>query len=497
MAIANRVSTLNRFATMRRWIICLLGASLVGCASMQEQHAFEDWVKIDRTIYHSPTRDTASNMQHARTEPAGEFPENATIDDYLAYAAIHNPGLEAMFDHWKAALERIPQVRSLPDPRFNYRYFIENVETRVGPQRQSFGLSQVFPWFGKLDLRGGVAVEAARAAQSRYEAEKLNLFFKVKKTYYEYYYLARAIAVVRENLELVKYLEEVARTRFKVAEGGHPDVIRAQVELGKLDDRRRTLEDLRGPMVARLNVLLNRPTQAPLPWPKRIAEEPVAVDDQQLFDWLGKHNPQLAALQHQIAQQRERIRLARKDYYPDLTVGVAYIDTGGAIAPGVPDSGNDPISAGISINLPLWHEKYDAGVREGLARFGAATKERVDRTNMLKADLKTAIYYFHDAKRKINLYRDTLVPKAKQSIKATEAAFRGGTAGFTDLIDAERVLLEFQLAFERALTDRGNRLAEIEMLVGRELTRTGVTTHPVVKQHEPDAPIQENTNHEQ
>jgi outer membrane protein TolC len=487
----------GRKTTHRAAAIGLLVALLVGCASTKEQHAFDDWVKLDQAIYRSPTRDTVTDSRNVVTEPAEGFTDEATLSNYLAYAAIHNPGLEAAFNRWKASLERIPQVRTLPDPRFNYRYFIENVETRVGPQRQSLGLSQMFPWFGKLELRGGVAVEAARAAQARYEAEKLKLFFNVKKTYYEYYYLARVIAVVRENLELVKYLEEVARTRFKTAEGGHPDVIRAQVELGKLDDRLRTLQDLRGPMMARLNALLNRPTQTPLPWPKQIAEELVAVDDKQLFDWLGKNNPQLTALQHQIAQQRESIRLARKDYYPDLTVGVDYIDTGDAVMPGAADSGNDPILVGVSLNIPLWRDKYDAAVRESLARFGAVTKTHVDRQNTLEADLKTAIYYFHDAERKIDLYRDTLVPKAKQSIKATEAAFRAGTAGFIDLIDAERVLLEFQLAFERALTDRGSRLAEIEMLVGRELNRVGSKTNPAGKQQEPDAPIQENTNHEQ
>lgn len=317
---------------------------------MQERHAFEEWIKLDQAIYHNPTRNT--NTRNVVTEPAEGFTDEATLDHYLAYAAIHNPGLEAAFDHWKAALERVPQARSLPDPRFNYRYFIENVETRVGPQRQNLGLSQMFPWFGKLKLRGGVALEAARAAQAQYEAEKLKLFYKVKKTYYEYYYLARAIAVVRENLELVKYLEEVARTRFKAAETGHPDVIKAQIELGKLDNQLRTLQDLRGPMAARLNALLNRRTQAPLPWPTQIVEEPIATNDEQFFDWLGKNNPELTALQHQMAQQRESIRLAHKDYYPDLTVGVAYVDTDSAVAPGVPDSGNDPVSVGISINLP-------------------------------------------------------------------------------------------------------------------------------------------------
>ena len=486
MVTVNTPSQTNRRPDVRWTMIGLLVASLSGCASEEERYAFQDWVQLDRTIYHTPMRGTTANVQDASVGTEANFNDQATLDDYLAYAALHNPGLEAAFNRWKAALERIPQVRTLPDPRFEYRYFIENVETRVGPQRQSVGLSQTFPWFGKLDLRGGVAVEAARAAQARYEAEKLRLFFRVKKAYYEYYYLAQAVAVVRENRELVIYLEEVARARFKTAEARHPDVIRAQVELGKLDDQLRTLEDLRGPTVARLNALLNRPTQVQLPWPRQIAEVSITVDDQQLIDWLVKSNPELMALRHKIAQQRESIRLARKDYYPDVTVGVAYIDTGSAVMPGVSDSGNDPVSAGISVNLPIWHEKYDAAVRESLANFGAATKTLVDRQNALEADLKTALYHFHDARRKINLYRDTLVPKAKQSIKATEAAFRAGTAGFIDLIDAERALLEFQLAYERALTDSSSSLAEIEMLVGQELTNLTDAPKPAIEGRTPD-----------
>ena len=74
-----------------------------------------------------------------------------SLEKLLTYAAYHNPELEAAFDRWKAALEKIPQVRALPDPRLTYAYYIENVETRVGPQRHRLDLSQTFPWFGKLD----------------------------------------------------------------------------------------------------------------------------------------------------------------------------------------------------------------------------------------------------------------------------------------------------------------------------------------------------------
>ncbi len=212
-----------------------------------------------------------------------ELTEKSALADYLAYAALNNPGLEASFNRWKAAVERVPQVRSLPDPRFTYQYYIREVETRVGAMRQSFTLAQMFPWFGKLALRGDAATEAARAQQQVYEGAKLKLFYQVTDAYYEYYYLRQAIGVVEENIGLVKNAEAVARARFKVGAARHPDVIRAQVELGKLEDRLETLQDLRVPVVARLNAALNRPPAAPLPWPGDIVEQQFEIERHQDF----------------------------------------------------------------------------------------------------------------------------------------------------------------------------------------------------------------------
>ena len=469
----------------------LFALFLAGCASRAERHAFDDWIRRDRADYdgqHQPEWSTpaaldADGKAKVAADPLGE---DAQLNDYLRYAALHNPGLEAAFNEWKAALERIPQARTLPDPRFNYRYFIENVETRVGPQRQAFGLSQTFPWFGKLELAGEVALESARAAQAQYAARKLRLFYEVKRAHSEYSYLGRALAVVQENLNLMGYLEGVARTRFKAAAGQHPDVIRAQVELGKLDDQLRSLKDLRGALAARLNASMNRPIETPIPWPKTIPEAVGKMDSDALVKSLRLTNPELQALQHEIAMRRAGISLAGKNYYPEITVGVDYIDTGesrSAMRPA--DSGQDAVAAGFSITLPIWREKYDAGVRESMARFGAATKMRVDRQNMLAAELKTAIYHYEDAVRKIDLFRDTLVPKAQQSLKATEASFRAGQSTFIDLMDAERVLLQFQLSYERALTDGAARLAEIETLVGRDV-------EPIVKPPDSEQPQPEN-----
>ena len=148
-------------------------------------------------------------MEHdlgtAAQEPG--LPELPQLADYLAYAAFHNPGLRAAFEQWKAVLWKIPQVQSLPDPRFTYTYFVEQVETRVGPQRQKFALAQTFPWLSKLELRGDEAAREAEAKRALYEAAKWKLYERVKKAYFEYAYLRQAVAVTEENIRLLKHPE--------------------------------------------------------------------------------------------------------------------------------------------------------------------------------------------------------------------------------------------------------------------------------------------------
>ncbi len=423
------------------------------------------------------TGDTGAIALAAPDEPvrAGlpELNESSGLSDYLAYAALNNPGLEAAFYRWKAALEEVPQVKALPDPRFNYSYFIQEVETRVGPQHQSFGISQVFPWFGKLNLRGDVAAAGAKAAQKRYESAKLKLFFEVKDAYYEYYYLAKSIAVTKDNMSLMEHLEGVARSRYKAAAASHPDVIRAQVELGKLEDRYLTLVDLKQPTVARLNAALNRPVDAPIPAPAEIRLEQVEVADAKLLAKLVRANPQLQALDFEIAQQQHSIELAKKDYYPDVMLGVSVIDTGDSIVGNPKDNGKDPVVASVSVNLPIWSKKYSAGVRQARARYSAARRDRTEMANSLSWQLKMALYRFRDGERKIDLYRDTLLPKAEESLKVTEAGFRAAKGTFTDLVDAQRILLEFGLSLERAFADRSQALARLEMLVGSKIAPAG------------------------
>lgn len=445
----------------RYMVFSLLLATLAGCASIPHEEAR---LLSDESLWRQEAL-----VPEVPADKLPEITEKSTLSDYLAYAALNNPGLEAAFERWKAALQKIHQVTSLPDPRFTYGYFIQEVETRVGPQHQRFALNQTFPWLGKLQLQGDAAAEAARAEKARYDAAKLKLFYQVQEAYYEYYYLARAIAVTQENLGYAQYLERVARAAYAAGIAPYGDVVQTQVELGKLDDRLKTLNDQADPVAARLNAALNRPSDAPLFWPEKPPSEKVALTSDQLLGWLKESNPDLKAIDFQAAGAKSNIDLAKKNYYPDVTLGLEGIDTGNALKADTPGSGKDPIIASVSINLPIWWNKYRAGEREAAARYKAFRRERVDRENKLVADVKWAHYKYRDADRKIDLYRDGLIPEAKQALEVSLQGYETGRGTFLNVVDAIRVLLEFQLTYERAFTDRAQRLAELEMLVGRTI----------------------------
>ena len=447
-------------------LVLLMALWLAGCATSRQP---ADHTYLSQ--FTSQELNGATAVLATQPPKSGQFDAHSTLRDYLTYAALHNPGLKAAFARWKAALEKIPQVRALPDPRFTYGYYIQSVETRVGPQNQSFTVAQMFPWFGKLRLRGSAAGEEAQAQKALFDAAKVKLFYSVKNAYYEYYYLGRAIAVTKQNLDLDRYLEKVTRTMYTTGTASYGNVLQIQVAMGKLEDRLKSLQDLQNPTVAKLNAALNRPSQAPLPWPTSIQTLPVKFTAKELLSRLKQYNPELKAMRFEIAKAKTNIDLAHKQYFPDFTLGVHVIDTGQAINPATPDSGKDAVLASVSINVPIWFAKYRAAVREARAQHQATSRQWQNRENTLAADLQLALYHFRDADRRMNLYHDGLIPKANQSLDANLRDFEVGTGSFQDVIQSELSLLHFQLAFERALTDRAQRLAELEMLVGKPISR--------------------------
>ncbi len=396
-----------------------------------------------------------------------------TLRQYLRYAALNNAGLKAAFEQWKAALQQIPQAGALPDPQFTYGYYIDEVETKEGTRSQNLQLMQMLPWFGTLQARTDAAASAANAAKKHYDAVKLELFFEVKDAFFEYAYLARAIEIAKENLELAKHFEQVARIKYTASEAGHPDVIRAQVEIAKMADELKTLEELRRPLSARLSAALNRKDPNVLPWPQKEQSKTVALSQQRLMEALRSNNPELAAMDFELQAARSRLELAKKRFYPDLTLGVEWMTNMGMMGTGLRNSQKDEVVLMFGVNLPIWRDSYKAGQLQAKANMAKASQQKTQAENTLVARAVQSLYEFEDSQRKTELYGGTLVPKAKELLSASEQAYRAGTVDFLSLIDAQRMLLEYQLSYERAAVTCAQKLAELETLTGTELAPAG------------------------
>ena len=246
-------------------------------------------------------------------------------------------------------------------------------------------------------------------------------------------------------------------------------MIRAQVELGKLENDLGRLSDREAPLLARLNAALNRPGYAPISRPENAPIERISHPDEEILRRVAINNPELKAIELDLAAAAYSKERAKKEYLPDFSFGIDYVATESARSANVVGSGDDPISAAFTMTLPIQRGKYGAGVRAAEARIVSEKARRDQQLNKLNAETISALFRLRDAERQIDLYRNTLLPKANESLVATQRAYSSGGSSFADLIDAQRVLLVFELAEVRAIADHNLARTKLEELMGAPL----------------------------
>lgn len=396
-------------------------------------------------------------LDSAPPTPAA-IPADATVDDLVHYAVENNPSLRAAFERWKAAVERAPQVRTLPDPQLSYSNFVLRSTDRQGPMgRQRISITQMFPWFGTLDARGSRAEQQAHAAAHRLEAATNRMIASLRADYAEYYYIETAGAIFEEHRQLLEKLHEAIKGQYASGLAGRADVLRIEMELARVDDTRRSLRDQRRPVRAKLNAMLGRPATAALPkaqaWDYRLME---AAELEALSARMQAH-PELRARESEILEAEEALRLARLRSRPDFMAGVEYLERR--------DASNEAMLM-VGISLPIWRESYAAGRREARAMERESTAAREALVLDLAASYEESTYALRDAERKLRLYDESLLPRAEESFEIIDAAYGEGEAAFLDLVDAQRELLKLRDNRARALADQARSLARLNELAG-------------------------------
>ena len=408
------------------------------------------------------------------------LPSPAQVDDFLQLAERNNPGLKAAFHRWQSAALKVPQATSLEDPRLSYmEYLDKTMETE-----REIGLMQMFPYPGKRRLKGTIESTEAEALHKEMEKARLELRSQVKDAFYELYYLEQTIRTTRENLDLMRHFESVATARFGVGRGGNRDVVKAQVELGKMENELRSLEDSRKPIHARLNALLNRPPESSLPPLTEITLESFEPNIDDLRRQASFSNPELQALDMRIQKSQTMLSLAHQAKYPDFSIGLNWMDANERMM----ENARDEWIASFEMNLPVYRKRIEAGVREAESGVRELLSMRQELHNRISADLEDQLYKYRNAQRQLRLLSDVLVPKARQALEVTESAYRTDQASFLELIDSERELLVFQESYYRSVADSLQALARSESLTGRPTAALPRAAGPAGLQ---EAPLEE------
>ncbi len=406
---------------------------------------------------------------------SGEKADTLRIRWVIDEALRANPELQAANLRWDASKEKIPQARSLDDPTLGFTYFGEPVQTRVGEKQAGFTASQKIPFYGKLRLKGEVAKNEAGIFEEKYRTLEREVIAKTKSSFYELYWVYKSIKIDEENKELLQRFAKIAEIKYATGKATQQDVLKAQVELSKIVNELITLEQLKETAIARVNILLNRHPEMPLGIPEEVNITELTVSLEELYQKAKKISPELGISKYRIERDKAAYKLAKKQYFPDFTFGLNYTlinDLPSSVLSSPVGESRDSYTGTLSINIPIFQKrKYDAGVREANARLKSSEKVHRNIENMTLFGVKDFHFKVQTAERLVKLYRDSIIPQAEQSLKAAEIGYQAGQVDFLNLIDSQRVLLDFNLAYYRSVADFGINISELERVIGTELLR--------------------------
>jgi outer membrane protein TolC len=393
-----------------------------------------------------------------------------TLDEYLIIAAENNPDLKSKYFRYQAALERVPQVGSLPDPQLSFSIFIMPMERYMGNQVAGISVMQMFPWFGARSAAKDEMAFMAKAGFEDFAAAKSTLFYEVRANWYALQLLENEIAIAKEDIELLKTMEQIAITRFKSGgqsgSGSMIDVLRVQMEINELQNSLELLEDGKVPVIARFNQLLNRDRNEPVILPDTIlaAQAPVALD--QIPDSIKSNNPMLKMLEQEEAAFMAQGEMNRKMGFPMIGVGLQYDIFRPRDNSESRMNGRNMLMPMATVSIPLWRKKYKASVKESDFMRQAVVEQRQDVANQLMVSYEDALKDYKDAARRVKLYQEQ-TSLANQVLNILIAQYTTEGSSIEEVLRIQQQLLDYRLKFLDALIDGNMAAAMMQRLMGR------------------------------
>ena len=424
-------------------LVLLAMLALTGCKGIQQPG--------EREARRQMASVTSVYRPNGQRPALPDLTTNSPLADFLTYAMLNQPQIEAAYFDWAAAVENVTVARSLPDPQLTFQADIENIVSSVMP-----GLMQSFPGPGKLRAQAKAASADSRSKYFAFESAVLQTAYAVKQGYYRLWFLDEKIRVDREMLRLLSELERIARSQNEVGQATLQDVYRAQIEEDRLTTEIANLEDSRQPLQAQFKAALGLTRDRPNPpMPARFEATTLDLPSEQILDTAFARNPQLKAMEAEVRRAQASLDLAYKAKVPDFSLALM-ADV--KMAPVL----YRPLA---TVTLPVWRDKIAAEIAAGQAGKRAAQARLSAEQINLTVEFAEKSFDYREVTRNLDLLRGQLIPKAQRSLEIARSAYLSGKTEFFNLIDAERTLLEFRLSEIEARTQRELVLSELSLLI--------------------------------
>lgn len=387
------------------------------------------------------------------------------LNEYLQIAAENNSSLKTKFNEYMASLERVPQVGALPDPTVAFGYFIQPIETRLGPQQAKISATQMFPWFGTLAARENSAEAMAKARYEQFEEAKSKLFYDVKATYYNLFFTQKGINLTKENIQILTSFRNLTKVKVESGQASAVDAYRVEMEINDLNNQLALLQDNSAFLAVKFHHLLNVEAKINI----RIADKLPSNNlssKRNLLDSILLNNHALSSFDYQLDELQHRETTAGKEGLPQFSVGLEYavIGSGNSAAT---NAGQDAfVFPKVGITVPLYRKKYKAKIKEITYLREAKTHEKNDKRNTLTTLFEEVWKDYQDAERRIRLYQSQ-TDLAQKSLTILQTEYATNNRNFEEILRMERKLLKYSLEEQKAVADKAVAMAFIVYLQGR------------------------------
>jgi len=386
------------------------------------------------------------------------------LDSLVREAIERSPEILSARARALAAHHKVPQARSLPDPMFMTGYQNEGWKKytygEMPDAQWMFSASQMIPFPGKLDLKGQMAQKEAQALEANVEQTKLQVILRVKELFYELFLAHKTLEILSRVRSLFQRVEEAALARYGAGKAEQQEVLMAQTERYMLLEKEEMQRQKILSLEAMLNAAVGRSAQSPLGKPKVPDPKALSIGVEDLLKMAYERSPQLKAKEKMIEAAQSKVSMAKKEFFPDLTLSASYFTRGGG-------QFEDMWSLTATVNVPIFFAtKQKEGVEEARASLAEAHHELGATKLMLEAAVRENFSMVQAADNLMALYRGAIIPKNYQDFELALSGYITGRIEAITVISRLKAFLETELLYWVQFTQREKAIAKLETLAG-------------------------------